>query len=240
LQAVTRFNFSLRGKARDWNWHNVIGVWCAPVLIVLTVTAMPISYRWAGDLIYKLTGTEAPAPGAGPMAASSPSMEVPLPPAGTTALGQQALLEVTKREVPQWESIVLRLGGPSEKPQQEGSRGRSQAVVLTVKQPGSWPRTATTTLTLNPYTGAVLRREAFSDLNLGRKVRTWTRFLHTGEALGGAGQFVAGVASLGGALLVWTGLSLACRRFFTRKPKTETPLSAISSEDRESVAGYNR
>jgi hypothetical protein len=37
--------------------------------------------------------------------------------------------------------------------------------------------------------------------------------LHTGEVLGLAGQTIAGIASFGGAVLVWTGLSLAWRRF---------------------------
>jgi len=30
----------LRGKARDWNWHNVIGFWSSAVLFVLTLTAI--------------------------------------------------------------------------------------------------------------------------------------------------------------------------------------------------------
>ena len=30
----------LRGRARDFNWHNVIGIWCAPVLLVLTLTGV--------------------------------------------------------------------------------------------------------------------------------------------------------------------------------------------------------
>jgi uncharacterized iron-regulated membrane protein len=38
------------------------------------------------------------------------------------------------------------------------------------------------------------------------------RFLHTGEALGAGGQLAAGLASLGAAVLVWTGLALALRR----------------------------
>ena len=46
----------------------------------------------------------------------------------------------------------------------------------------------------------------------GRKVRVWLRFVHTGEALDWPGQLVAGAASLGAALLVWTGLALALRR----------------------------
>ena len=28
----------LTGRARDWNWHNSVGFWCAPFLLVLTAT----------------------------------------------------------------------------------------------------------------------------------------------------------------------------------------------------------
>ena len=51
LRGIATFNRGLVGKARDWNWHNVIGIWSAPVLVVLTATALPISYTWAGDEI---------------------------------------------------------------------------------------------------------------------------------------------------------------------------------------------
>ena len=54
------FNARLRGKARDWNWHNVIGFWSSSVLVVLTLTAAVMSYSWANDLLYKLTGSELP------------------------------------------------------------------------------------------------------------------------------------------------------------------------------------
>jgi hypothetical protein len=39
------------------------------------------------------------------------------------------------------------------------------------------------------------------------------RFVHTGEYYGMIGQTVAGIVSLGGAVLVWTGIALALRRF---------------------------
>ena len=47
------------------------------------------------------------------------------------------------------------------------------------------------------------------------------RGLHTGEALGFAGQTVAGLASLGGCFLVWTGFAMAWRRFRYRKRDAE-------------------
>jgi uncharacterized iron-regulated membrane protein len=39
------------------------------------------------------------------------------------------------------------------------------------------------------------------------------RFTHTGESFGIIGQIIAFIACLGGSLLVYTGLSLAFRRF---------------------------
>ncbi|HEY9509370.1 MAG TPA: PepSY domain-containing protein, partial [Verrucomicrobiae bacterium] len=97
-----------------------------------------------------------------------------------------------------------------------GRRNRAP-VSITVRERGAWPLFSSVNLTLDPFTGEVLRKESFSDYNLGRQVRSWTRFLHTGEALGNIGQIVAGLASLLSLLLVWTGFALAWRRFFGRK-----------------------
>ena len=92
-------------------------------------------------------------------------------------------------------------------------------MTLTVKTQDQWPLFSSTQITLDPFTGSILQREGFSDQNLGRQVRSWTRFLHTGEALGVVGKFVAGLASVGALLLVWTGFALTWRRFFSRAPK---------------------
>ena len=70
---------------------------------------------------------------------------------------------------------------------------------------------------MNPYTGEVVRRTGFAEMNAAQQVRSWTRFLHTGEALGGLGQLLAGVACLGGVFLVYTGFALSWRRFFGRR-----------------------
>ncbi len=35
-----------QGRARDLNWHNVIGLWSAPVLLLLSTTGVLISYGW--------------------------------------------------------------------------------------------------------------------------------------------------------------------------------------------------
>jgi uncharacterized iron-regulated membrane protein len=80
LKAIALFNFRSSGKARDFNWHNTIGLWSAPILIVLTLTAVPISFRWGGDLIYRLTGEEPPIQqGPGQPATATPEIKRPSP-----------------------------------------------------------------------------------------------------------------------------------------------------------------
>ena len=282
LRCVTLMNFKLRGKARDWNWHNAVGLWTAPVLLVLTATALPISYQWASNLIYKITGSPAPAPGA-TAGAGGPAVEIPTPPEGAKPLGLAAMIAVAQKEVPNWKQISQRSAGPggrgqrlvaagfqpgggtsgetkngensrrSERadanpdgkmpsstsgrmPDATGERGSPQPITLTIIERGQWPLFANTQLTLDPFTGAVLRKESFGDANLGRQVRSWTRFLHTGEALGGAGKAVAGLTSALAALLVWTGFALAWRRFFPRRsqetaePKTISAAQAAAKE----------
>lgn len=230
VKAVALFNWRLTGNARDFNWHNAIGLWAAPVLIVLTLTALPISYRWAGNLIYTLAGETPPAPagtGASAMPAASASKPTdrpnaePAPPAGTRPLDYDALLAAARNLAPGWEVLTLQL--------QNDPAGRSsRPAQITVKLADSWPRTATTTLTLDPHSGAELKREGFGNLTTGRQIRIWTRFLHTGQALGWGGQFVAGLACLGGCLLIYTGFALAWRRFSGRmKDHSDVEPSAL-------------
>lgn len=215
LRAISLVNIKARGKARDWNWHNAIGLWSAPVLIVLTATAMPISYKRAGDLIYKVTRSEPPAAG-GPPGGAQPVVEVPAPPAGAQPLGLQAMLTAAAKEMPGWKQMTFRMGNGGRGAggeRRELGGGGATAVTVAIKAPGAGPRFATAQLSLDPFTGAVLRKETFGDYNLGRQVRAWTRFLHTGEALGIVGQTLAALASFGGLVLVWTGFALAARRF---------------------------
>jgi uncharacterized iron-regulated membrane protein len=53
-------SFTLRGRSRNWNWHNTAGFWSAPVLLGITLTGLVMSYQWANNLLYTLTGSEPP------------------------------------------------------------------------------------------------------------------------------------------------------------------------------------
>jgi len=62
--------------------------------------------------------------------------------------------------------------------------------------------------------GAVAKWEPYGEQNSGRQLRSWMRFTHTGETGGIIGQFIGFLACVGGAVLVWTDITLALRRFW--------------------------
>lgn len=233
VKAIALINFRSTGKTRDFNWHNAIGLWSAPILILLTLTAVPISYRWGANLIYRIAGEEPPvqqSPG-GPPAGATTAFDIQRPTPDARPVSQDAILLRVQQDFPRWEQISLRTGGnqrgarPATAPRAEGrDNGDARAttpppITVSIRESGSWPRTATTTLTLNPYDGEILLREGYAELSPARQIRSWTRFLHTGEALGPVGQFVAGIACLGGCFLAYTGFALSWRRYISRPGK---------------------
>jgi uncharacterized iron-regulated membrane protein len=194
-KAVVVPSLRLRGRARDFNWHNAIGIWCAPVLIVLTLTGAVMSYQWANDLLYRLTGNEPPPPPSGGPGGTRQARGRP------DGASLDTLRARAESHVPGWVVIPLRL------PQRPGA-----PVVAVVQEPPAWHPAPRSQLTLDASTADILKWEPYASQNLGRRLRTWVRPLHTGEAAGVAGQTVAGLASVGGICLVYTGIALAWRR----------------------------
>ena len=60
FKAALTPRWKVKGKARDFNWHTVIGFWSSLILIILTATAVVMSYGWANNLVYTLTGNDVP------------------------------------------------------------------------------------------------------------------------------------------------------------------------------------
>ena len=59
---VAFFQRGLAGRARDFNWHNVLGIWSALPLLVVVTTATVFSYDWANALLFRMVGEAPPAP----------------------------------------------------------------------------------------------------------------------------------------------------------------------------------
>jgi uncharacterized iron-regulated membrane protein len=207
LRPVTWFQQGLSGKARDFNWHNVVGFWSSAVLIVLTFTGMTISYPAVGDLLYRN-------PQQGP-----PQQRDREPRAGKSErltpdhfAGADSWMAAAQRQLPGWTLVTLRL------PARPGD-----AVKFALTDSPSRSPFGRSALTLDATTAAVAKWEPFAGFGLERKLRVAARWAHTGEIGGGIGQLVAGLASAGGTVLVWTGVALAWRRLraWRRAPAAE-------------------
>jgi len=207
------FKRGLPGKARDFNWHNVIGFWFFAPLFIVVLSAVVMSYQWAGNLVYRVVGENPPAqrgPGQAPGNAGPQRGEMrrggterrdSAPPEAPPLDNLDGLWARATQQVSGWQSVSLRMPSSPDAP-----------LTFTIDQGDGGQPHKRAQLTLDRKTGEVTRWEPFSSYTTGRKLRTFLRFAHTGEVAGFVGQTVAGLASLGGAFLVWTGISLALRR----------------------------
>ncbi|HWM89632.1 MAG TPA: PepSY-associated TM helix domain-containing protein [Thermoanaerobaculia bacterium] len=199
VRNVAWFRRSLAGKARDFNWHNVLGLWTAVPLFFVVFTAATISYPWATNLLYRMVGDEPPPARSGP-SPGGPEEEVSLD-------GLNGLWAVAERQVPGWRSLTARIPA--------GADTAEAPVTFTIAAGHRGRPDLRSQLTLK-RTGEIETWEPFASQTPGRRLRSWARWVHTGEAGGLLGQTVAGIASGGAAVLVWTGLALSWRRFLQR------------------------
>lgn len=232
LKPIVLFRGGLSGKARDFNWHNVAGFWTAIPLFFVVLSAMVISYPWFSQLVIRLADGETAASSAGPGGPrgagpggprgggpggrdGGPGAErpaaVPVDPAALDAAYAKVLQE------PDWKTIAFRLPHNPKQPLtalvSRGTGGQPQlrdtlSIALTTASPASAEAAAVAA------TATVVERETFESQSLGRRVRSWMRFVHTGEYYGLTGQTIAGIASAAGVLLVYSGFALALRRFW--------------------------
>ena len=205
VRNVALFRRGLSGKARDFNWHNVIGLWSFVPLFLIVLSGVVISYPWASRLVLRVAG-ETPPPPAAPPGAARPALAATAstPTTLTAPPALEPLVAAARDKRPGWKILTLQV--PPADPEV------TRAVFTVDEGTGGQPQ-ARATLTYDRTTGAELKWEPFSSGTPGRRLRTILRFTHTGEVLGIVGQTIAGLVSLGATLLVWTGLWLAWRRF---------------------------
>ncbi|MBK1833955.1 PepSY-associated TM helix domain-containing protein [Roseibacillus ishigakijimensis] len=248
LRGVSLFNRKARGKARDFNWHNVIGFWCLLPLVVMIVTGVYFSYNWGRNLTDTLLG-------------ASPALILPEGGVATLRRGGPPLsleerFTIAVRAFPRWET--LRLPAASGRASADG-RGRGQGggggrgrggpgsaggghnhgggghnhgggggrnpFAIRVEESGFTLLHIPSQILIHPRTGEILDTLSPDSLTLRQKLRTSIRSLHTGEAGRFAGKLIAFLACLGGLLLVYTGFALSIRRLARnlsgKKRKTE-------------------
>ena len=212
IRASIAFRSGLRGRARHWNWHNVLGIWCTAPLLVIALTGVVMSFSWANALLFRLSGSNPPVQGRGPGRAPARGRDRPI----ANQPNYDRLLAMSKTFDPDWRTITLNVA----------SNENSSVQVTIDTGTGGQPQRRTQYL-LNRNTGAVERRTAFADASLGQRLRSFVRFGHTGEWGGWAGQLIAAFVSFAACVLVYTGLSLSIRRLIARVRRKRSSISAL-------------
>jgi len=198
------FRPGLRGRARDFNWHNVIGFWSAVPLAVVAFSGATISYQWAADLVHRLAGDTRPFQQTPRSSASVTQYDPPLTPdPSAPPVELQALAAKAVAGTPGWRTITISLPESTHDP-----------VTVAVDRGNGRQPSRSEDLLFDRATGELVGRGGYPTFSPGFKVRRWLRYAHTGEVYGVIGQSIAGAVSMGTAVMVWTGVAMSWRRFF--------------------------
>ena len=228
LRSSLWFRRGLSGRARNFNWHQVLGFWCSLPLLVIVVGALPMSYAWASDLVFRAVGespeprrgtVQAPAPGddrgqlptaGGRGPRGSPAGRGGGPDRGRGRSGPAvdmdrvtALWARAEQQGAGWQTITARLPAAADAP-----------LEFTIEQGTSQQPQKRSVLSFDMRSDEAVSLVTFSNRSLGARIRTYLRFAHTGEVLGFPSQTLVAIASTSACVIAWTGLALTWRRLF--------------------------
>jgi uncharacterized iron-regulated membrane protein len=209
LRQVTWFRTGLKGRARNFNWHNVIGLWMSLPLAIIVFSGSAIGYRWVSDSIYLALGENPPVrtttitPSEADEANSNEQRHY---------APYQSMFDQAQEDAQIWNAITLRLPVDNAK-----------SVLLLVDRGTGRQPSKQYELAFDRDNGDLIERTGYPTYSRARKFRRWLRFAHTGEVYGLLGQTIAGIAASGAVVLVWTGLAMAWRRFRNVQSRQSRP-----------------
>jgi ferredoxin-NADP reductase len=192
LRSAARFNPRLLGSARTISLHKVIGLYTLVVLLMISLTALPLSFQPVRDLIGWIAGSP---------------MLIPAPPHSRVLTGRKriSMQQAWRRSQrvfpdPAWISI----GYPS---------APNDPIAIELLERGAPYSEAKSYLYLDAYSGGVLRRAPYATRTpLGRKVYLVLLALHSGLIGGLPYQLLLLIACLSLPVQVYSGFSPYVRR----------------------------
>jgi uncharacterized iron-regulated membrane protein len=183
--------FDVGGRARNYNWHKVTGLWIGAPLAVIATTGVIMAYPWANAALFRMAHSPLPQrraerPGRRPAAALPTRLD-------------EAFAQATSG-VNDWQSVSLQL-----------TPGSGELSFSVDRSEGGHPEKRVQ-VALDQKTLRVTRLQPFAALNRGQQWRSWVRFVHTGEAGGWWGETLALLTACGACVLSVTGLALFLNR----------------------------
>ncbi|MDQ8194964.1 PepSY-associated TM helix domain-containing protein [Coraliomargarita sp. SDUM461004] len=117
FRAVLMLKRGAKGKARDFNWHNVFGFWALIPLILMILTGAYFYYDWAKAGARGLLGPSAPRPGTQLVARGAAAATSGAP------LSMQARFDVASAWSADWEEITMPIVSSASRGRRAAGRG---------------------------------------------------------------------------------------------------------------------
>jgi uncharacterized iron-regulated membrane protein len=199
LTGRLRIKWGSSWKRMNHDLHIVLGFYCSLFLFGLALTGVIMSYRWATEGLFKLTGSKPTVGIAAPKSAYVP---------GSKTIAYDAALQTGQRTYQGAE--FWRIGAP-----------KDSVAAVSVSAPSTLPlrHLGLDTLFVDRTTGAALGQHLYSRQSAGTQLRRITKPLHTGEIGGVWTKTLALVVTLCSLTFPVTGVILWLNR--TRKKQSK-------------------
>ena len=201
LRNSVAIRFDVKGKARDWNWHNALGFWFLIPLLFICLTGIDMSFHPVDQWWRSFGGSQVMGPGKAPT-----KLAAQAEPASTEWPGW---MHRVQQHYPGWRSIQLQ--------NSMGTPNKDGIIPIAVKYGTQRQTTRALDIKLDTRSGQIIEERGWSSNEGSLRARSLVRLGHTGEFFGNWGQLLGLIACLAGLVLVYTGFALSWRRFFGAK-----------------------
>ena len=194
-------------KRLNHDFHIVLGFYSAIFLFIFAFTGLAWSFKWFNDGIYKVTNSD---------------MKPAEPPvsqfqAGKSPVTFDAVLLTATQTIPNTDYFNI-----------SAPKDSAGIFSVTIHQPGV-QESATDNYYLDQYSGKVIGSLKFSDKNLGQRVRSTFKPVHTGSIFGLPSKVIAFITCLLGVTFPVTGVILWLNRLKKNRSKKKKKARVLSA-----------
>ncbi|GEO02460.1 membrane protein [Adhaeribacter aerolatus] len=186
-------------KRLNHDFHIVLGFYSAIFLFIFAFTGLAWSFKWFNDGIYKVTNSD--------MKPAEPPVSEYI--VGASPVTLDAVLQTATQHIQN--SDFYNISAPKD------SAG---IYAINVHQPGR-QESATDNYYIDQYSGQVIGSLKFDDKNLGQRVRSTFKPVHTGSIFGLPSKIVALITCLLGVTFPVTGVILWLNRLKKNRKKKQ-------------------
>lgn len=166
--------------------HHAIGIYAALFLFIAAVTGVLIGFDWGEEAIYSVTHS-------GPPKREKPPQSVPA--TGATPISADRAVEIARGAMPESTVAVVLL-----------PLNPKGAYNVQMRLPEETSETVHSNVTIDQYSGQVLKVVNFRTDSLGYRVIRFNRSIHTGDIWGTPTHIVVSLSSLLLVAMVLTGV----------------------------------